>query len=151
MSVNVSSPAFCTAPEMHAATVLVVEDEVLIRMAIAAYLQECGFKVLEAGNGADAIQILRVSGMPIHLVFTDVAMPGETDGIGLMRWIEENRPTTQVAITSGDEARQPKVREAIDGHPFFPKPYDVGQVATRIRHMIAEHEAGVMPAAYAGA
>lgn len=132
---NIAAHAF-PSEHAHAPTVLVVEDEILIRMALAAYLQECGFKVLEAGTADEAIQVLGVGALPVDLVFTDVAMPGERDGLALVAWVHQNHPEIAVAITSGDEARQKAVRDAINGHQFFPKPYDVGQVAARIRHLV---------------
>lgn len=66
--------------------VLLVEDEVLIRMVVADYLRECGYRVLEAGNADDAFKILTTN-EPIDVVCTDVQMPGTLDGFGLSRWI----------------------------------------------------------------
>jgi CheY-like chemotaxis protein len=68
-------------------TVLVVEDEVLIRWVIAEHLRECGYRVIEAGNGDEAIEILRRTALTIHVVFSDVRMPGTTDGFALAQWV----------------------------------------------------------------
>ena len=64
--------------EAEAPTVLVVEDEVLIRMAIADYLRDCGYRVVEAGNSHEAVRVLKTD-VYIDVVFTDVHMPGSVD------------------------------------------------------------------------
>jgi CheY-like chemotaxis protein len=134
--VSIASRAFFPDPDDHPATVLVVEDEVLIRMAIAAYLQECGFRVLEAGSAEEAIQILDVDLMPVDLVFSDVAMPGTMDGFGLARWIHDRRPDVQVALTSGRKDCGDIARDLPNHERFFAKPYDVGEVARELKHML---------------
>src|ERR1017187_8274182 len=82
--------------------VLIVEDEVLICLALATHLADKGFTVREAHCAADAIAILEERGCPIDLVFSDVRMPGEMDGFGLSRWILENRPNVSVILASGN-------------------------------------------------
>ncbi|HWO73418.1 MAG TPA: response regulator, partial [Dehalococcoidia bacterium] len=59
-------------------TVLVVEDEVLIRWVIAEHLRDCGYRVIEAGSGDEAIDVLRRTGLTIDVVLSDVRMPGST-------------------------------------------------------------------------
>ncbi|MFC5085869.1 response regulator [Microvirga arabica] len=86
-----------------APTILVVEDEVLVRLVIADYLRECGYKVYEAVNAGEALEVLQSSRVPIDVVFSDVQMPGEIDGFGLARWVRANKPGVQVILTSGVE------------------------------------------------
>ncbi|MEA2816833.1 MAG: hypothetical protein QOI93_4534, partial [Rhodospirillaceae bacterium] len=62
-------------------TILVVEDEILVRTVIAAYLRDCGFDVVEAGNADEAVRVLE-AGIRIDIVFSDVNMPGSLDGFG---------------------------------------------------------------------
>lgn len=80
--------------------VLVVEDEFLIRMVVSDHLRDSGFIVVEAFNGDEAIDILK-SGAPIDLIFTDVRMPGEIDGLGLLAYAILHRPQLPVVVTSG--------------------------------------------------
>ncbi len=122
-------------PQERAPAILIVEDEVLIRFAIADYLRECGFKILEAGSSAEAIQLLE-SGAAVDLVFSDVQMPGEMDGFGLSKWIRANRPKLQVILTSGDSSKSAKARELCEKEPFFAKPYDVAKVVAHIRNTL---------------
>src|SRR5690349_18176135 len=65
-------------------TVLVAEDEVLVRLDISDYLRAHGYNVIEANSAAEAIQVFK-SDLEVAVVFTDVRMPGTTDGIDLAR------------------------------------------------------------------
>ena len=114
--------------------VLVVEDEVLIRSAVAEYLRLAGNLVVEAANAAEAIAVF-AAGVPIDVVFSDIQMPGTMDGIGLARWVYHHHPGIHVVLTSGnaDAARATEAAEL-----FFPKPYRTAEVAIRIRLLLAE-------------
>jgi len=81
-------------------TILVVEDEPLIRMFGMLFLSEAGFNVLEAGNAEEALRVLE-AGTGVNIVFTDVEMPGALDGFGLARYIHERWPDIGVIVTSG--------------------------------------------------
>jgi CheY-like chemotaxis protein len=81
-------------------TLLVVEDEVLIRIATAEHLRGAGYTVMEAADAAEAIRLMAAA-PPIDLVFSDVHMPGAMDGNGLRDWILRERPRTKVLLTSG--------------------------------------------------
>jgi CheY-like chemotaxis protein len=63
-------------------TILVVEDEVLIRLPLAEYLRDCGYSVFEASNVAEAKAVLDAD-TPVDLVFSDVNMPGNENGFAL--------------------------------------------------------------------
>lgn len=82
------------------ATVLVVEDELLVRTAVAEFLRDCSFRVIEAGMAIDAMAILE-AGESIDVVFSDIRMPGEMDGFQLAAWIHKRFPTVDVILTSG--------------------------------------------------
>jgi len=123
-------------PKERIPAILVVEDEVLLRLVISAYLQECGFRVYEAGNAAEAIEILEADRTAIDLVFSDIRMPGEMDGFALARWIRMNHPRLPILLTSGDEKKSATAKELCENEPFFAKPYDVGQVVAHIRTLI---------------
>jgi CheY-like chemotaxis protein len=80
--------------------VLVVEDEALVRLDVADTLRAAGYKVLQAANADEAIQILARRD-DIRLVFTDVDMPGSMDGIKLAHHIAEKWPPVRLLVTSG--------------------------------------------------
>jgi len=81
-------------------TVLVVEDEQMVRMPIAEYLRDCGFRVIEAGDALEAIALLQ-SADHVDVVFSDVQMPGNMDGFALARWFRQYHPEVPVLLTSG--------------------------------------------------
>ena len=89
------------APSERQATVLMVEDDVIVRMATSDYLQECGFKVIEASTAAEAITMIQSAEFPIDVVFTDVQMPGEMNGFGLAKWVREHRPGSRSCLHPG--------------------------------------------------
>jgi CheY-like chemotaxis protein len=82
------------------ATVLVVDDDLMVREPIADYLREVGYQVLEAGDAQEAIDLVDHADH-VDLVFSDVRMPGDLDGIGLARWVHTHRPDLPVLLTTG--------------------------------------------------
>jgi CheY-like chemotaxis protein len=126
-------------PTERPPTILVVDDEVLIRMVLSDYLQDCGFKVLEAGTVAEAIAIIEASQSVIDLVFSDVNMPGGKDGIELAQWVKTNRPQLPVLLTSGDEKKADLAGAICAKEEFLPKPYDHKLAVARVRTLIAAH------------
>ena len=121
-------------------TVLVVEDEFLIRAMLSDYLQECGFKVLEGSTADEAVAIIENVDVPIDLVLTDIRMPGSMDGFGLARWVRANRPGIQVILTSGDARKTDVAKELCKNEPFFEKPYDLKAVVAQIRTALGASE-----------
>ncbi|RWX05987.1 response regulator [Rhizobium hidalgonense] len=103
----------------HVRRVLVVDDDPLIRFAMVDALEDAGFEVLEAGNADEALVLLE--GIQVDAVFTDVNMPGSTDGLGLMARVRARSPSTRVIVTSGH------VRlgafDLASGVSFVAKPY----------------------------
>jgi two-component system, response regulator PdtaR len=116
-----------------APTVLVVEDESLIRMDIANCLQDAGFEVIEAPNADDAISILE-SRNDIRLVFTDVDMPGSMDGLKLASFVRDRWPPIKLIVTSGHVPVS--VADLPSGGRFFTKPYRGSQVAQTMMEML---------------
>jgi CheY-like chemotaxis protein len=106
-------------------TLLVVEDDVVTRFTIADSLRACGFKVLEASNADDAVTILET--LPVHLVFTDVCIPGRRSGIDVAQIARALRPALHVILTSG-RVRAEDIPELPELGPFVPKPYILSRV-----------------------
>lgn len=119
----------------RAPTVLVVEDEVLIRLHAADTLRDCGFSVIEAADGSEAVELLKTDAS-IDLVFTDITLPGHPDGVGLAKWIRAHKAELPIILTSGGH-NAARAAEVCKGEPFFEKPYDLSELAQRIRVMVA--------------
>jgi CheY-like chemotaxis protein len=110
--------------------VLIVEYEPLIRMIAADAFAEAGFRVFEAEHAAAALAHFRGRAQ-VHVLFTDVNMPGEMDGIGLAEHVNSVAPEVHLIITSALP-----IRRSIDHLPatFITKPYDVEAI---LRHAMA--------------
>jgi CheY-like chemotaxis protein len=80
--------------------VLIVEDEFLLRMNATEMIGEAGFDVVEARNADEAIAILEARA-DIHVVFTDIQMPGSMDGLKLARFVRGRWPPLKIVATSG--------------------------------------------------
>jgi CheY-like chemotaxis protein len=114
-----------------ASTVLVVEDEALVRLPIAEYLRDRGYHVLEAENAAEAIALVETAA--VDVVFSDVRMPGRMDGFALARWLREHHPDVPVLLTSGWTGLD---TAASQGVKVIPKPYSQAQVVQRIETLL---------------
>ncbi len=118
-------------------TVLVVEDEVLIRLVIAEYLRECGYRVHEAASADEALVVLEAPNVSVDIVFSDVIMPGSMDGFGLARWIRANRPQVDVVLTSGIDRSAEIAGVLCEAGPLLEKPYEPQSVVDRIKQLLA--------------
>ena len=121
--------AFGPSPE----TVLVVEDEVLIRMVISEYLRHCGYKVIEAADADEAIAVLQQSDLTIDVVLSDVAMPGSMDGFGLAQWIRQHRQGLDVILVGTPARAAQAAADLCESGPTLAKPYEPQLVVDRIQ------------------
>jgi two-component system, response regulator PdtaR len=112
-------------------TILIVEDEVLERMAIADRLRQASYEVVEAGNAREALEILRHNA-DVKLIVSDIGMPGSIDGLGLARLAKSEYPDIKVVLASGHLASIDWVEH--DG--YFRKPYDARDVIKHIKTLI---------------
>ena len=109
-------------------TVLVVEDDPLIRELVVDELHSEGFSVVEARDADQAIAILEVRD-DIHLVFTDVDMPGSMNGLKLAAAVRDRWPPVHIVITSGKTRPMVIPANAL----FIPKPYVLAAVTMAMR------------------
>jgi CheY-like chemotaxis protein len=124
-----------TAP---AATILVVDDEVLVRMVIAEYLRHCGYRVIEAVNADEAMVVLEHDEAVIDVVLSDVEMPGAMDGFALARWIRDKRPDVKVVLVGNPQRAAEAAGSLCESGPALNKPYEPQAVADRIKLLLAK-------------
>ena len=114
--------------------VLVVEDHPIIRMGAIQLIEEAGYEVVEAANADEAIVVLEAR-PDIHLMFTDIEMPGSLDGLKLAHYVRHRWPPVLLIVVSGkkllDDSQLPK------GARFFAKPYDDSTIVETMRDMFA--------------
>ena len=111
-----------------APVVLVVENDVLLRLVTASNLRDAGFEVIEAANCAEAIRIL--DRIPVDVLFSDIDMPGKMDGLALAQWVHQRQVDTTIILTSGGERPLGDAREYAS---FLPKPYAITDVEHLLR------------------
>jgi CheY-like chemotaxis protein len=115
-------------------TVLIAEDEFLVRLTIAEFLRDAGYNVIEASNADEALEIFK-SGSAIDLLFSDVRMPGSMDGCELARRVRAAWPETQIILTSGYSEGLLTARSVSEDF-VVPKPYRPQAILTTIRTAI---------------
>jgi CheY-like chemotaxis protein len=124
-------------------SVLVVEDEPVVRLNMCLHLEEQGFDVEEAGNADEAITVLNARS-DIQVMFTDIDMPGSMDGLKLSAFVRDRWPPVRIVVTSGK--RLIEVTDLPDGSVFFAKPYSLVDVADSIVRLVAEFTSGELRA-----
>jgi DNA-binding NtrC family response regulator len=122
------------------ATILIVEDEALLRMLLSEYLQECGYAVLEACNVTEAMRFIEPRHVKIDLILSDVRMPGEMNGEDLYKWVKKNRPGLPIFLASATSSAASMAKELCADDRFFTKPYDLDQIAVHVREIVAAHK-----------
>jgi CheY-like chemotaxis protein len=116
--------------------VLVVEDENSIRYIMARTLRECGYTVLEAAGGPQALEILQEQSAPVNLIIADVVMP-EISGRELAERMLERWPDVPILFTSGYTGLFVVQRGLLDeGQEFIQKPIAPDMLAQRVREML---------------
>jgi DNA-binding NtrC family response regulator len=122
-------------------TILLVEDEVLVRAPIAQYLRDCGYRVIEAVNAEEAMTVLLHEETVVDVVFSDIEMPGAVDGFGLAKWIREHRPGLDVLL-AGTINRTVENAKQLCAQGSVPKPYDAEMVHNHIKRLLAARKTG---------
>jgi DNA-binding NtrC family response regulator len=120
-----------------ASVVLVVQDEVAVRITLAAYLRDCGFTVYEAVSADEAMIVLQEPDISVHIVFTDIEMAGSLDGFGLKQWIAMARPGMHVILAGTPRGAAKAAGELCEDGPLLSKPYEPQVVEDRIRRLLA--------------
>jgi two-component system, response regulator PdtaR len=113
--------------------VLLVEDEVLMRLSIADELRHAGLTVLEAANADEASVILKTHPQRVGVLLTDIQMPGSMDGLALVRLVRERYPETRVVVLSG---AGPQVLQGIDADAVFAKPHASSLLVRQIKLLL---------------
>jgi CheY-like chemotaxis protein len=116
-------------------TIIVVEDEILIRMLAAETLGEAGYCVIEASGADEALTIFETHDGDIQCLFTDIHMPGRLNGLELAHYVCAHWPAVKLIVTSSDANR--KQSELPLGGIFMPKPYKQPNLIDQVQTLLA--------------
>jgi len=122
--------------------VLVVEDELMLRMRAVDIVQDAGFESVEAVNADEAIAILE-SRDDISCLFTDIQMPGSMDGLKLAHLTHARWPHIKIVLVSGQIAVT--AADAPEDSRFFPKPLEIEQMIVELQDMVGKGALDVLP------
>jgi PAS domain S-box-containing protein len=117
--------------------ILVVEDEQPVRQLLGIHFRRLGYTILDAEHGDAALGIWAAQRDQIHLVVSDVVMPGNTSGVELARRISQEDPRLPIILTSGYSVELAPSSEGLrTGVRFLPKPYDISALAELVRECL---------------
>jgi PAS domain S-box-containing protein len=118
-------------------TILVVEDNKDVKNVAVSLLEQLGYKTIAVESASEALDVL-ASGQTVNLVFTDVALPGQLDGLALARKVTDRYRTIPIVLTTG-------YTRAFDSDPEFPvlrKPYQISALGRLIHQALYPHSTG---------
>lgn len=113
---------------------LIVDDEPAVRSLVCAILQRDGFRTLEAEDGAQAVRVIQEAGEGLHVLVTDIRMPGGVDGLQLADLARESLPALPVVVISGYADAE---RNRRDGLEFLQKPFQAGALLNAVRRALS--------------
>ncbi|MCO6419525.1 response regulator [Siccirubricoccus sp. KC 17139] len=117
---------------------LVVEDDVLVRLTLVDALSDDGFDVLDAADAHEAMQLISKR-MDISALLTDINLPGGEDGFALARAVRQVRPELPVIYASGRYAGVPEA-QTVGGARFLAKPFSPTLATEAIRELLAKRK-----------
>ncbi len=117
-------------------TVLLVEDESVVRALVRNLLLRSGYRVLEAPSGPRAVEIWNEAGREVDLLVTDVIMPEGMSGVQLAERLRRDRPGLRVIFTSGYSPEMVRQVETMEGTSFLPKPFDIDLLSRAVRALL---------------
>jgi PAS domain S-box-containing protein len=132
------APAAKTGPAGPAApaTVLVVDDEAIVRHSLRRALTKFGYRVLEAGDGPSALAELQSADPPVSLVILDLVLPG--GGAGILELLRAIRPDLKVIVSSGYSPEAATVKDLVRRvEGFLPKPFELAELRAAVARALA--------------
>ena len=111
-------------------TVLVVDDDAVVRRVVPGHLSDAGYRIYEAEDGQEALEVLERTG-PVSLVIVDMVMP-RLNGPGLVAELLRRRPSQPVLLISAYPAEREPMEDGGPSHPFLPKPFTGDQLLAKV-------------------
>ena len=119
------------------ASILIVDDDVITRHAIADYLRNCGYVVVEAANTDEALTALAEVALAVDVILCDVAAIGARSGFELAQWVRENRPELEVRLAGSLDGIAQTAADLCQHGPHLARPYEPEAVVDYIKQLRA--------------
>ncbi|MFT3869643.1 MAG: response regulator [Nibricoccus sp.] len=127
-------------------TVLLVEDEQIVRRSLSLSLRSMGYQVVDASNPAEAMEKWRSENARIDLLITDMVMPGDTSGLDLAKNLLAEKSSLKVLITSGYSMDLQNSEALSRLHfSFLPKPFEMATLALTVKRCLTQSSGSVSP------
>ncbi len=111
-------------------TVLIVDDDAIVRRVVQGHLSDAGYRIFEAEDGQEALEVLERTGS-VSLVIVDMVMP-RLNGPGLVSELLRRRPSQPVLLISAYPAERDELEDGQPSHPFLPKPFTRDQLLDKV-------------------
>ena len=121
-------------------TVLLVEGDVLIRMPVAEYLRECGYRVMEAANVDEALAVLDAAELQIDVIFVSVDTGGSIGGFELVRLARKKRSRIRTVLAGTPKRAADAAGDLCEEGPHLTKPYHPQVIERQIRSLLATRD-----------
>lgn len=116
--------------------ILVADSDVLERHAIADYLRNCGYIVIEATSSDEVVTVLEAEHVSVDVMLCDVQIKGQKTGFELRAWVREERPALKVTLAGSVEKTAEAAAELCDEGPQLSRPYDPQMVVNHIKALL---------------
>lgn len=123
--------------ELTAASVLIVDGDIVSRHVLADYLRHCSYAVVEAATTDEAYVALKEPALSIDVIMCHVAVLGSRTCFELANWVRENRPELEVKLAAGDETAAQTAAEICENGPHLARPYEPEAVTDYIKKLRA--------------
>lgn len=127
-------------PRPVEASILIVDDDVITRHAIADYLRNCGYVVVEAANTDEAMTALAEVALAVDVILCDVAAIGAQSGFELAQWVRDNRPELEVRLAGSLDGIARTAADLCETGPHLARPYEPDAVVDYIKQLRAARD-----------
>ncbi len=106
-------------------------------MTLSEYLRHCGYRVVEAASGEEALTVLKDADLHVDVTLAEVALRGDIDGFQLAAWIRSRRPHISVILAGTPKRAAKAAGDLCEDGPMMAKPYDPQLVVERIKRLMS--------------
>ena len=117
-------------------TILVLDDDFLVRKPVVQLLRECGYRVVEAASTDEAIAVLQKTAIPVDVVLSEIDIPGSMNGVGFAQCARSIRPELKILLAGTPERTVQNAAELCGAGPMLKRPYEHKLVLDRIKRLL---------------